>query len=88
LRDPTLNLWLEDEVHFQQHGSQCQMWIPHGKFVRCKEKEIFNAERLWVFFIAVKKSQRQIPSQGHSHSGQREVSSCETAQGMAGVERR
>lgn len=23
-----LNLWFEDECHFQQHGSRCTMWIP------------------------------------------------------------
>lgn len=28
MRDATLDLWAEDEVHFQQHGSRCRMWIP------------------------------------------------------------
>lgn len=23
-----IDLWATDEVHFQQHGSRCQMWIP------------------------------------------------------------
>jgi len=23
-----LDLWFEDECHFQQHGSRCVMWIP------------------------------------------------------------
>jgi hypothetical protein len=27
MEDPTLDLWATDEVHFQQHGSRCQMWI-------------------------------------------------------------
>lgn len=26
--DPTIDLWAMDEVHFQQHGSRCRMWIP------------------------------------------------------------
>jgi len=26
--DPGLDLWAMDEVHFQQHGSRCRMWIP------------------------------------------------------------
>jgi transposase len=26
--DPTIDLWAIDEVHFQQHGSRCRMWIP------------------------------------------------------------
>jgi hypothetical protein len=26
--DPNVDLWAIDEVHFQQHGSRCQMWIP------------------------------------------------------------
>lgn len=26
--DPTVDLWAIDEVHFQQHGSRCRMWIP------------------------------------------------------------
>lgn len=28
MRDPKVDLWSEDEVHFQQHGSRCRMWIP------------------------------------------------------------
>jgi len=23
-----VDLWATDEVHFQQHGSRCQTWIP------------------------------------------------------------
>src|ERR1039458_10329649 len=26
-RDPKVELWALDEVHFQQHGSRCRMWI-------------------------------------------------------------
>jgi transposase len=26
--DATIDLWATDEVHFQQHGSRCQMWVP------------------------------------------------------------
>src|SRR5579862_4237197 len=25
---PAIDLWAMDEVHFQQHGSRCRMWIP------------------------------------------------------------
>jgi transposase len=28
MRDPTVDLWALDEVHFQQHGSRCRMWVP------------------------------------------------------------
>ena len=28
MRDPSVDLWSCDEVHFQQHGSRYQMWIP------------------------------------------------------------
>lgn len=28
MRDATVDLWALDEVHFQQHGSRCRMWIP------------------------------------------------------------
>ena len=28
MRDSKIDLWSEDEVHFQQHGSRCRMWIP------------------------------------------------------------
>jgi transposase len=28
MADPAVDLWAIDEVHFQQHGSRCQMWIP------------------------------------------------------------
>jgi transposase len=27
VRDWGVDLWAEDEVHFQQHGSRCRMWI-------------------------------------------------------------
>src|SRR5271165_5165974 len=27
-RDPDVDLWALDEVHFQQHGSRCRMWVP------------------------------------------------------------
>ena len=26
--DPGVDLWATDEVHFQQHGSRCLMWVP------------------------------------------------------------
>jgi transposase len=26
--DPEVDVWAMDEVHFQQHGSRCRMWIP------------------------------------------------------------
>ena len=28
MKDKSVDLWATDEVHFQQHGSRCQMWIP------------------------------------------------------------
>jgi transposase len=28
MADPAVDLWASDEVHFQQHGSRCRMWIP------------------------------------------------------------
>ena len=28
MEDETVDLWATDEVHFQQHGSRCRMWIP------------------------------------------------------------
>jgi len=28
MADPTIDLWAIDEVHFQQHGSRCRMWVP------------------------------------------------------------
>lgn len=28
MSDPTVDLWALDEVHFQQHGTGCRMWIP------------------------------------------------------------
>ena len=27
MADPMIDLWATDEVHFQQHGSRCRMWI-------------------------------------------------------------
>src|SRR5881396_1175394 len=26
--DNEVDLWATDEVHFQQHGSRCRMWVP------------------------------------------------------------
>src|SRR5512137_2711372 len=26
--DPNVDLWAIDEVHFQQYGSRCRMWVP------------------------------------------------------------
>ena len=28
MRDDTVDIWALDEVHFQQQGSRCRMWIP------------------------------------------------------------
>ena len=28
MADATVELWALDEVHFQQHGSRCRMWVP------------------------------------------------------------
>jgi hypothetical protein len=28
MRDPAVDLWALDEVHLQQHGSRCRMWVP------------------------------------------------------------
>jgi transposase len=28
MKDSRIDLWAIDEVHFQQHGSRCVMWIP------------------------------------------------------------
>src|SRR5271165_6012030 len=27
MADPTVDLWAIDEVHFQQHGSRCRLWV-------------------------------------------------------------
>ncbi len=27
MQDPSVELWATDEVHFQQHGSRCRMWV-------------------------------------------------------------
>ena len=28
MADPAIDLWAIDEVHFQQHGTACRMWVP------------------------------------------------------------
>ena len=28
MEDAAVDLWATDEVHFQQHGSRCRMWVP------------------------------------------------------------
>jgi transposase len=31
MSDPNIQLWCEDEVHFQRHSSLVQMWAPRGQ---------------------------------------------------------
>ena len=31
MKDPTIRLWCEDEVHFQRHSSLIRMWAPKGQ---------------------------------------------------------
>ena len=31
MRDPSIQLWCEDEVHFQRHSSLIRMWAPKGQ---------------------------------------------------------
>jgi transposase len=31
MQDPTVQLWCEDEVHFQRHSSLIRMWAPKGQ---------------------------------------------------------
>jgi transposase len=31
MKDPTIQLWCEDEVHFQRHSSLMRMWAPKGQ---------------------------------------------------------
>ncbi len=31
MKDPNIQLWCEDEVHFQRHSSLIRMWAPRGK---------------------------------------------------------
>ena len=31
MQDPTIQLWCEDEVHFQRHSSLMRMWAPKGQ---------------------------------------------------------
>lgn len=28
MADPTVEIWAMEEIHYQQHGSRCRMWIP------------------------------------------------------------
>ena len=31
MKDPSVQLWCEDEVHFQRHSSLIRMWAPKGE---------------------------------------------------------
>src|SRR5437667_666484 len=37
--DSGTDLWAMDEVHFQQHGSRCRMWIPP----ECRDPVLLHA---------------------------------------------
>ena len=43
MKDPSIQLWCEDEVHFQRHSSLIRMWAPKGQQPRvlspsCRDK--------------------------------------------------
>jgi transposase len=43
MQDPAIQLWCEDEVHFQRHSSLLRMWAPKGEQPRvlspsCRDK--------------------------------------------------
>jgi len=43
MNDPSIQLWCEDEVHFQRHSSLIRMWAPKGQQPRvpsasCRDK--------------------------------------------------
>ena len=50
VQDWGIDLWAEDEVHFQQHGSRCRMWIAPETRLWCStslpERGYFGAVRL------------------------------------------
>ena len=61
MADPNVELWATDEVHFQQHGSRCRMWIPSetkdpirdGKFFFHRETDKFNSVTFFAFLKAL-----------------------------------
>jgi transposase len=57
-RCPDVDLWFEDECHFQQHGSRCTMWVPPEN----KDPVLIHAptRKSVAFFGAVRPSDGQL----------------------------
>jgi len=45
MKDEAVDLWALDEVHFQQQGSRCRMWIPPK--IRTQSYFITLREKAW-----------------------------------------
>ena len=68
MRNDQVDLWATDEVHFQQHGSRCRMWVPpetkdpvllhHPN--AAKRRSILGAVRLRDWKIPIFSGDRQI----------------------------
>src|SRR5712691_7965766 len=47
--DDRVDLWALDEVHFQQHGSRCRMWVPPEKFQFPRAMDKFDGANFLEF---------------------------------------
>ncbi|WP_394700213.1 transposase [uncultured Desulfosarcina sp.] len=61
-----VDLWSTDEVHFQQHGSRCRMWIPP----ECKDPVVlhFPTRKSVGYFGAIRLCDGKLVSQRETNS--------------------
>lgn len=60
MKDPTVQLWAEDEVHFQRHTSLTRMWSPVGQQPRVASD---STRQKVAFFGAVNLKQGRLLTQ-------------------------
>ncbi len=64
MKDPSIQLWCEDEVHFQRHSSLIRMWAPKGQQPRVLSPSV----RYKVGFFGAAQLEHWMPTdQGNSN---------------------
>src|SRR5664280_3476109 len=72
MEDATVDLWATDEVHFQQHGSRCQMWIPPETkdpvllHAPTRRRLFMNAKKLAPLNLPVSRQNINFPSRNRT----------------------
>lgn len=68
MQDPTVQLWCEDEVHFQRHSSLIRMWAPKGQQPRVLSPSVRH--KVGFFGALNLKTGRLLTQEAPTFSGQ------------------